>query len=498
MDVAARPGVADAPQHEAALRVGLDGLRRGLGHGAQVGLAEVARQRLERPVERVVGQRAVIADHLVDEARLAIVAVGIGEHRLELVAVALERDEPRIGPHLDAQLVELVHMGAQVGLGHLAAEHAVGRDDLDPGALRRHELGAGQRGVVAALVDHQHRAGALDLAGQHVPRGDRQLTALEMADVGQTAGGDDDDVGVLGDDVVGLGQPVEPDVDAEPRDFRPEPVRDADQLAAPGRLGGEHDLAAELGPGLEQHDLVAARRRDPRGLEPARPAADDDHLAAHAGRRFDDMRQAFLAAGRDILDAQRVLAPADPVDAIAGADASADLGLAALAQLVDEMRVGDQRARHADHVEVAVGDGMRGGRGVGDARRVEDRQVDGRLDAAGERQIGRRRQPHGRPDTRHRLGVRRIGADHADEVDQAAGGVASGDLDAVVAVEPTLEHLVARHANADDVIVADRGAHRLEHLEAEAQPVVERAAIAVAARVHRRRPELLDQRARLA
>ena len=35
-------------------------------------------------------------------------------------------------------------------------------------------------------------------------------------------------------------------------------------------------------------------------------------------------------------------------------------------------------------------------------------------------------------------------------------------------------------------------------LEAEAQAVVERTAIAVAARVHRRRPELLDQRARLA
>ena len=99
-------------------------------------------------------------------------------------------------------------------------------------------------------------------------------------------------------------------------------------------------------------------------------------------------------------------------------------------------------------------------------------------DGAGELEIGRRRHPHGRPDLALRLIVDRSAADDADEIDEARAGVEARDLDAVLLAQAALQHLIARHADADEEIFADRLAAGLEHLEAEAQPIVERTAIA--------------------
>ena len=87
------------------------------------------------------------------------------------------------------------------------------------------------------------------------------------------------------------------------------------------------------------------------------------------------MRHRRFAPGRRIVDAERLIALIDAVEAVGGADAGADVGLAPLHDLLDDMRIGDMGARHADHVELALGDGMAGGRDIVDARGVEDRKL---------------------------------------------------------------------------------------------------------------------------
>ena len=146
-----------------------------------------------------------------------------------------------------------------------------------------------------------------------------------------------------------------------------------------------------------------------------------------------------LAAGRDIVETERVLAHEDPVDAVAGADTGPDLGLPALPELGDVVRIGKERTGHADHVDQALGHGMDGGRGIGDAGGMQDRNRDLGADGGGKLEIGCRGQPHGRPDFGARLVVDGGAADDADEVDEARGGVGAGDLEAVLLVQAALE-----------------------------------------------------------
>ena len=129
---------------------------------------------------------------------------------------------------------------------------------------------------------------------------------------------------------------------------------------------------------------------------------------------------------------------------------------------------------------MALGHGMDGGRGVGDAGGMQDRDRDLGADGGGKLEIGCRGQPHGRPDFGARLVVDGGAADDADEVDEARRGVGAGDLQAVLLVQAAREQFVARHADADDVVVADGAATALENLETEAHAVGEAAAIAVA------------------
>ncbi len=100
-------------------------------------------------------------------------------------------------------------------------------------------------------------------------------------------------------------------------------------LLAPGRLGREIDLAAQPVGGLEQDHLVAAQRRDPGRLHPADAAADHHDLAPRARPPRHDVRHGRLAPGGRVVDAERVLALVDPVDAVAHADAGPDAMLLA-------------------------------------------------------------------------------------------------------------------------------------------------------------------------
>src|SRR5258708_32709704 len=125
------------------------------------------------------------------------------------------------------------------------------------------------------------------------------------------------------------------------------------------------------------------------------------------------------------------------------------------------MRISQHRASHADHVDVLLADRKLGGRGIGDARRVEYRDAYFPLDRAGEAEIGRGWDPHRRPDPRLALEVGVLGADHADGVTEPAAGIGTRAGDAGFLAEAILQHLVARHADADHVIVPNFLAHRL-------------------------------------
>ena len=118
-----------------------------------------------------------------------------------------------------------------------------------------------------------------------------------------------------------------------------------------------------------------------------------------------------------------------------------------------------------------------------------------RPDFAGEIEVRRRALAHAGNDAGEAvLGVD-MAANDIDEVDQPAARQPSGDGRALGFVDAALGILVAHHARADDEIRADAGADRAQNLLAEAQAVVERAAILVIAPVGQRRPELVDEMA---
>ena len=196
------------------------------------------------------------------------------------------------------------------------------------------------------------------------------------------------------------------------------------------------------------------------------------------------------------MDAERLAALVDAVEAIGGADAGADLVLAALHHLADDVRIGDMGAGHADHVELARGDGMARGGDVGDARGMEDRELRRRPHLAGEIEMRRRR-------ACRCTGMTLVSAASVSiwprmmlrKSTLPDAGQPLGDLDALLARQALLAILVGDHADADDEVAADRRAHRIEHHAGEAQAVVERAAIVVVAMVGGRRPEAVHQMA---
>ncbi len=96
VNVARRDRVADAIKQIAALRVADDVLWAILDQGVVVDLAKVARTRLEREIELVERQRAVLDDDLVDLPLLSRLVVFIEEDRDQAVAAAVNALEAKI------------------------------------------------------------------------------------------------------------------------------------------------------------------------------------------------------------------------------------------------------------------------------------------------------------------------------------------------------------------------------------------------------------------
>ena len=274
--------------------------------------------------------------------------------------------------------------------------------------------------------------------------------------------------------------------------LRHAPVDDADHLAPTWALCGEPHLPAGVRGGLEHCHRVPAQRGHPRGLQPRRAGADDHHLLG-LGRGGDVMRHLQFAARGRVVDAQRLAALVDPVEAIGGADAGPYVVLAPLHDLFHDMRLGDMGAGHADHVQQPLGDRVPGGGHVGDARGVEGGQADLGAHAPGEIQV--RRAAH--PLHRDHVGQRRVGlhpaADDVKEIDRAAVLEPAPDLQPVLHRDPVGGEVVGGVADTDDELGAHALAYGVEHVERECHP---RRQVAVPGRLQRvlaRRPEGVHQ-----
>ena len=236
------------------------------------------------------------------------------------------------------------------------------------------------------------------------------------------------------------------------------PVDDADQLLPARCPAGEQHLPARSLRRLEEHNVMPARRGDACRFQPAGSAADHDHLAPRAAAARDDVRHRRLAPGGGIVHAHRVIAFVDTVEAIGGADAGTDLVLPSCHELAPDMRVGDVRAGHADHVELARGDRVARRRHVLDARGVKHRESRRVAHFAGE--IEMRRGAHAM-DRDHPpqggIGIH-VAANDVEEIHLPRSDEAMRDLDALRARQADVPVLIGHHADADDE-TRDRSRH---------------------------------------
>ena len=157
------------------------------------------------------------------------------------------------------------------------------------------------------------------------------------------------------------------------------------------------------------------------------------------------------------------------------------------------MRVRHVRAGHADHVQFARGNRITRRRDVLDLGRVEGRKPGGGPYLAGKIEVrGTRHALH-----RDHVGEAGVGVDvapnHVEEVHHAAVLEAARDLEAVGPRQPAGQAFVGGVTHAHDERRADPVADRAQHLEGEAQPVVERAAVRRVELVGQGRPELVHQ-----
>jgi hypothetical protein len=206
--------------------------------------------------------------------------------------------------------------------------------------------------MLAALVIDQDVAARRRLAGEHLPAVDGMAGAREGRRRRVAAGGDDHDIRILFQHGLDRRRRLQPELHARLAQLVFQPAHDARERLPPWHQLGQLELAAQRIAGLEQHDPMPARRRHPRGLEPGRPAAGDDH-ALRRWRFRQDMRHGRFAPGRRVLDAGHVHSGRRAIDAIGGAHALADGVRPILHQLPHDVGVGDVAARHRDHVDMA-------------------------------------------------------------------------------------------------------------------------------------------------
>ena len=113
-----------------------------------------------------------------------------------------------------------------------------------------------------------------------------------------------------------------------------------------------------------------------------RPSADDNRPPS-CRRLLDDVRKLAFAAGRRVVDAQRLATFIDAIETVGRTDAGANARLLAGFHLPDDVGIGNVRACHPDHIELALGNCVACRGDICDARCVKHRKPGRRSDFPG-------------------------------------------------------------------------------------------------------------------
>ncbi len=342
-----------------------------------------------------------------------------------------------------------------------------------------------------AAPDDDHFVADHHFAGQDVASGDHD----RLVDAGDAArrrrdaaGRDDDDVGPQGFHDLGGDFFPELDRDGGFLGLRREIVDRLGKLLLRGRNGGQVELAAEPVRFFVKGHLVPSERGDPSGLETGDSAAGDEDLLGTL-RRHERHRAFFTRCGiheatnRQPLDHEPSEAP------LIACDARDDVVEAAGCGLVRQIRVGDQRATHANDVRLPRGQDVFRDDRILDPVSDHDRNRGNFLDPFG---IGRE-QPNGRAGRGDEPAKRSvIRARQADRVEARTGQNGRDDLD-LLGSEPAVRHLRRGQPDSDRKIVAALLLDPLEDLQRKLQASHQGAAVFVGAAIRARRDEIADQ-----
>lgn len=288
--------------------------------------------------------------------------------------------------------------------------------------------------------------------------------------------GDDDDVRAAGKDGVRIGEAVEAKRDAHPYALFVSPIDDRHHLARSFGPRREPHLAARGVGGLVHGDVMASCGRHARGLEPAGAGADNQEPSPRGGRR-NLVRDRQLASRRRVVNAVRLAALVDAVEAVVGPHAGANTFFAPLDDLADQVRIRQVRPRHADHVQLAARNGVTRGRHVRNPRGVKDGEAGRGPDPAREVEMG------GAAHALHGYDIGEAGirvdmpADHVQEVHHRAVPEHARDLESFLFRQSSPQPFVRGVAHADDEVGADPPAYLGQDVHRQANTVPQVAAI---------------------
>jgi hypothetical protein len=157
------------------------------------------------------------------------------------------------------------------------------------------------------------------------------------------------------------------------------------------------------------------------------------------------------------------------------------------------VRIGDVCPGHAHHVELALGDGVTCRRHVADPGGMKNREPGRMTYFPGEVQVRCGNHSVGRDHFRQgRIGFD-VTADDVEKIDVPTGRQLFRNRNAFFPGESFFPVFIRHHAHANDELRPHRGTDPLEHVEGEAQPIVQRAVVFIAPLIGRRRPESIHE-----
>ena len=214
----------------------------------------------------------------------------------------------------------------------------------------------------------------------------------------------------------------------------------------------------------------------PRCFQPGGTRTYHDDLPAWAGCLLDGMGNGCLTPSCSVMNAKRLAAFIDAVEAIGCTHTWPDFVLAPLHHFADDVRIGDMSPGHADHVQLTIRNGMSGRGDIGNTSRMEGREFRRCLHLAGKVEMWGGTHAGHRDD----LGQCRIRfnrpPDNVEEIDLSGLGQLLRDFHAFLFRKAGGEIFVCNEPNADDELVANSGTDRIQNHVRKAQPVAQRAA----------------------